>query len=519
MLSRLGFANKNWLTHFIGGQFVSSSEAQSIAVENPANEKVIARVPLGTPQDVDHAVHSAHKAFPHWSQTNPSHRAQFLSQIASKIRENHQFISQVESQDCGKPILEAYEDVKEVANIFDYYSSLIETFEATEQNKVITTGLESSGFTTTVRYEPVGLVAAITPWNYPLLMTAQKVAPALAAGCTIVLKPSELTPLSAHLLASLSEEVALPPGVFNVVTGDGKTGAALVNHPLIDKISFTGSVPTGSHILTACAKQIKRSALELGGKSPIIVFDDILHHNQQSKNDSLNKLIEWIMMGFVYNQGEVCSATSRLLIQKGIADEVIEKLVRTVKGLKFAVDPSDEKHHPGIGPLVSKLQWERVNGFVQRAIQNNAGTLLCGGKRPEHLSAGHFFEPTIFRDVKLDSEIWREEVFGPVLCVHTFETQEEALELANDSTYGLAAAVFTSDRQRAQHITRLLRSGIVWNCCSQPAPSRAPWGGFKKSGIGRELGDFGLKAFMEVKQVTAFDFDAPFAWYNVSTDQ
>eukprot|EP01099_Mayorella_cantabrigiensis_P000910 TRINITY_DN138_c0_g1_i3.p1 TRINITY_DN138_c0_g1~~TRINITY_DN138_c0_g1_i3.p1 ORF type:complete len:519 (-),score=111.12 TRINITY_DN138_c0_g1_i3:134-1690(-) len=518
MLSRLALGQRSFLTHFIGGQFVKSSEDHSIPVENPATEAVIARVPLGTQQDVENAVISAKKAFPQWSQTQPSQRAQFLSQFATKIRENHQFISQVESLDAGKPIFEAYEDIKEVANIFDYYSSLILEVEEKEQNKVITTGLESSGFTTTLRYEPVGLVAAITPWNYPLLMVAQKVAPALAAGCTIVLKPSELTPLTAHLLAALSQEISLPEGVFNVVIGDGKTGAALVNHPLIDKISFTGSIPTGSNILSVCAKQIKRSSMELGGKSPIIVFDDILQYDQP-RTESFNKLIEWIMMGFVYNQGEVCSATSRLLVQKGIAEQVIDQLVKAVKNLKFAPDPSDEKYHPAIGPLVSKLQWERVNGFVQRALQNNAGTLLCGAKRPDGFSSGHFYEPTIFRDVKTESEIWKEEVFGPVLCIRTFETQEEALELANDSTYGLAAAVFTVDAQRAQTISRQLRSGIVWNCCSQPAPSRAPWGGFKKSGMGRELGEFGLKAFLEVKQVTAFDFKSEFSWYNVKTDQ
>jgi betaine-aldehyde dehydrogenase len=355
-------------------------------------------------------------------------------------------------------------------------------------------------FSSVARLEPVGVAAQIIPWNYPLLMAAWKVAPALAAGCTSVLKPSELTPLTALELADIAHEAGLPAGVLNVISGGRETGAALSEHPGIDKLAFTGSLATGQKIMRSASERSTNTTLELGGKSAIIVFDDT----------DLEQAVEWIMFGIFWNKGEVCSATSRLIVQSGIAAKLLARLKLECEKIVIG-DPLLD----GVllGPLVSRGQYEKVTGFIQRGLESGL-KLLTGGKRPSHLEHGFYLEPTVFVDVPVDSELWMEEIFGPVLCVHTFETEAQAIELANASQYGLAAAIMTPNLERANRVARKVQAGIVWINCSQPTFCEAPWGGMKRSGIGRELGEWGLRNYLETKQITSYNtLEKPWGWY------
>lgn len=348
------------------------------------------------------------------------------------------------------------------------------------------------------RREPIGVVGAVIPWNFPLLMLSWKVAPALAAGCTIVLKPSELTSLSAVEFAQIVADVGLPPGVFNLVTGYGPdAGQPLVSHPSVEKVAFTGSVKTGSAIMKAAADDVKVVTLELGGKSAMIVFEDV----------DIVQAVEWIMVGVFFNQGEVCSSTSRVLLHESIAPQVLARL--KLEAEKLAVgDPLQRETK--MGPLVSKTQLDRVLGYIEQGKQSGA-KLLTGGARKG--SQGFFVQPTVFTDVPLDASIWREEIFGPVLSVRTFKTEEEALRIANDTTFGLGGAVLSNDLERARRVANALRAGIIWVNCSQPTFCQAPWGGFKRSGIGRELGKWGLSNYLETKQITRFDQSEPWGYY------
>ncbi|KAE9031114.1 Betaine aldehyde dehydrogenase 2 [Phytophthora fragariae] len=353
---------------------------------------------------------------------------------------------------------------------FQYYAKATEALDKRQYEKV---DLPLDDFLGALRYEPVGVVGAIIPWNYPALMALWKLAPALAAGCTVVLKPSELTSLTALQLGQIAADVGLPPGVLNIVNGLGAVaGAALVSHLDVHKVAFTGSVPTGRNTMTEAAKEIKKISLELGGKSPAIVFN----------KTNIDRTVEWVMFGCFWTNGQICSAKSRLLVKDDIAEEFLKKLVTETQKLVLG-DPLDEKVQ--MDPL---------------------GTLPRGGK-------GYFVPPTIITNVKPDMCVWKEEIFGPVLSVMTFKTEEEAVALANDSEFGLAAAVFTSDDAQLKRVIKNLRAGIVWNNCSQPCFVELPWGGVKKSGIGRELGPFGLSAYLEPKQICRYVEDKPFAWY------
>ncbi|KAL2646084.1 hypothetical protein AAZV13_05G030300 [Glycine max] len=353
-------------------------------------------------------------------------------------------------------------------------------------------------FKSYVLKEPIGVVALITPWNYPLLMATWKVAPALAAGCAAILKPSELASVTCLELAEICKEVGLPPGVLNILTGLGpEAGAPLAAHPDVDKIAFTGSSATGSKIMTAAAQLIKPVSLELGGKSPIIVFEDV----------DLDKAAEWTIFGCFWTNGQICSATSRLI--ESIATEFLNRIVKWVKNIKIS-DPLEEGCR--LGPIVSEGQYEKILKFISNAKSEGA-TILTGGSRPEHLKKGFFVEPTVITDVTTSMQIWREEVFGPVLCVKTFSTEEEAIDLANDTVYGLGSAVISNDLERCERITKAFKAGIVWINCSQPCFTQAPWGGIKRSGFGRELGEWGLDNYLSVKQVTQYISDEPWGWY------
>eukprot|EP00270_Netrium_digitus_P005880 TRINITY_DN1790_c0_g1_i1.p1 TRINITY_DN1790_c0_g1~~TRINITY_DN1790_c0_g1_i1.p1 ORF type:complete len:461 (+),score=142.51 TRINITY_DN1790_c0_g1_i1:204-1385(+) len=384
----------------------------------------------------------------------------------------------------------------DVAGCFDYYAGLAEELDK-KQDSPLNLPLET--FECKIRKEPIGVVGLITPWNYPLLMAAWKVAPALAAGCTAVLKPSEIASVTCLELGAIAIEVGLPAGVLNIVTGLGFTaGAALSSHPLLDKVAFTGSTVTGKSVMKAACEGLKPVTMELGGKSPLLVFDDA----------DLQKAVEWAMFGCFWTNGQICSATSRLLVQKGIADEFKRKLAEWAASVKIS-DPLEKGCR--LGPIINEGQYKKIVAFIEEAVSEGA-KVLTGGKRPAHLSKGYFIEPTVL-EVSPHMRIWKDEVFGPVLSVVTFDTEEEAIAMANDSEYGLAAAVMSENSERCKRVAEAMECGIVWVNCSQPTFTQAPWGGKKRSGFGRELGEWGLENYLSVKQVTTYVSKEPWNWY------
>lgn len=481
---------------FINGGWVAPVAGGTLPVINPATEAVIHHIPAGTGPDADLAVKAARAAFDDgpWPRMTGVERARILRAMAAGLRARLPDLARLEVLDNGKPLPEAEWDLGDAAGCFDYYAGLAEGLDG--EVEPITLG--DNRFTSKVTRERVGVAAAIIPWNYPLLMAAWKVGPALAAGCCMVLKPSEHTSLTALELGAIAQAAGLPPGVLNIVTGLGATvGQALVDHPGVDKLAFTGSVPTGSRLMAAAARDVKNISLELGGKSPFVVFAD----------SEIEKAVEWIMFGIFWNQGQVCSATSRVLVERSLYQPLLARLIKEAQ--KITIGDGME---PGtlLGPLVNEQQYQKVLGFISRAVAAGA-TLATGGKadRPK----GYFVAPSILTDMALDSEAWVEEIFGPVVCIRPFDTEAEAVRLANDSRFGLAAAVMTADDARAERVVAAFRAGIVWINCSQPTFTEAPWGGYKQSGIGRELGRWGLDNYLETKQITRLVSDAPWGWY------
>ncbi|RWX06465.1 aldehyde dehydrogenase family protein [Rhizobium leguminosarum] len=484
---------------YIDGQWVKPVKGGTCEVINPATEEVIHRIAAATAEDVDLAVTAARRAFDRdgWPKLTGARRASYLRAIAAGIRARQAEIARLEVLDNGKPFPEADWDVADAAGCFDFYAGLAEQLDNNPEEAI---ALPDARFTSKAVREPIGVAGAIIPWNYPLLMAAWKVAPALAAGCTVVLKPAELTSLTALELAAVADEAGLPPGVLNIVTGAGSVaGQAIIDHGQVDKLAFTGSGPVGSKIMAAAARDIKRVSLELGGKSPFVVFEDA----------EIDKAVEWIMFGIFWNQGQVCSATSRVLVQDTLYERLLARLIEETKKIKIG-NGLDE----GVllGPLVSKRQHEQVVAAIEKAQQAGA-TVACGGVRPEGFDKGYYLQPTVLTDVPLDSAAWVEEIFGPVVCIRPFKAEEEAVELANDSRFGLAAAVMSKDEARAERVAAAFRAGIVWINCSQPTFTEAPWGGYKESGIGRELGRWGLDNYLETKQITRFASEDPWGWY------
>ena len=482
---------------FIGGAWVDPVLGGTFPVVNPASEQVIHHAPAGTAGDIDAAVRAAREAFDHgpWPRLSGAERAVVLRAMAAGLRARQPEIARLEVDDNGKPFPEADWDVGDAVGCFEFYAGLA---EGLGHDEPIT--LSDDRFASKAVKEPIGVAAAIIPWNFPLLMAAWKVAPALAAGCTMVLKPSELSPLTALELGLIAAEAGLPPGVLNIVTGLGSdAGQPLVDHLGVDKIAFTGSVPTGSKIMAAAARDIKTISLELGGKSPFIVFDDA----------DVAKAVEWIMFGIFWNQGQVCSATSRVLVQRALFAPLMERLV--VEAEKIVIG---EGHDPRtlLGPLISKDHYDKVLAAIARG-RAEGGRIATGGRRPPGHPVGYYLEPTVFTDMPLDGWLWTEEIFGPVVCVAPFDDEAEAVRLANDSRFGLAGAVMSADVARCERVARALRAGIVWINCSQPTFTEAPWGGYKQSGIGRELGRWGLEGYLQTKQITTFHGEQPWGWY------
>jgi betaine-aldehyde dehydrogenase len=484
---------------FIDGAWVAPVRGGSFPVIDPATEEVFAHAPAGTAEDIDRAVKAARKAFDDgpWPKMSGRERAAVLRRIADGVTARQDELARIEVRDNGKPLPEALWDIGDVAGCFAYYAGLAEKLDENPEEIV---PLGDDRFSTKVVREPIGVAGAIVPWNYPLLMAAWKVAPALAAGCAMVLKPSELTPLTALELGAIVAEAGLPAGVLNIVTGTGPdAGQPLTEHPGVDKLAFTGSVPTGSKVMMAAARDIKAVSLELGGKSPFVVFADA----------DIEAAVEWIMFGIFWNQGQVCSATSRVLVEESLYPALLERLVS--EAAKICIGNGMDEGTL-LGPLVSKGQYEKVLAAIDRGRAEGA-TVAGGGRRPAGLNTGYFLEPTILTDMPEDSFVWREEIFGPVVCVKPFADEADAVRMANDSRFGLAAAVMSKDRARCERVARAFRAGIVWINCSQPTFTEAPWGGYKQSGIGRELGHWGLSNYLEVKQITAYETEQPWGWY------
>lgn len=484
---------------FIDGKWLAPAKGGTFEVIDPATEEVVHRAPAGTAQDIDAAVKAARRAFDDgpWPKLSGKERAAVLRRISDIILARKHHLARLEVIDNGKPMPEAVWDMEDTAGCFAFYAGLAEEMDDNPEEPI---ALAEPRFSSKVVREPIGVAGAIIPWNYPLLMASWKVAPALAAGCTMVLKPSELTPLTALELGAIVMEAGLPAGVLNIVPGLGpEAGQPLSEHPGVDKLAFTGSVPTGARIMAAAARDIKNVSLELGGKSPFVVFAD----------SDIEKAVEWILFGIFWNQGQVCSATSRVLVEESLYPALIERLIAEAAKIRIG---NGLEEGVLLGPLVSKGQYEKVLAAIERGKAEGA-TVAGGGKRPAGLDTGYFLEPTILTDMAQDSFVWKEEIFGPVVCVKPFKGEADAIRMANDSRFGLAAAVMSKDKARCERVARAFGAGIVWINCSQPTFTEAPWGGYKQSGIGRELGRWGLSNYLEVKQITSFDSEEPWGWY------
>jgi len=489
--------------HFIGNAWVAGQSGRTIDCVDPSTGEIFDHLPAGGAAEIDAAVGAARRAFDGgWKATTGTERAGILRAIAKAITENRDRLAAIETRDNGKPLAEAYYDVDTIVQIYDMYAGLAEGLDARGEEAVDVPG---GAFHTTVSYRPIGVVGMITPWNFPLEQFTWKVAPAIAAGCCAVVKPSEFTSLSALELAGLIGKAGLPAGVVNVVTGLGaEAGEALVSHPGVDKISFTGSTATGRRIMRTAAEDLKRVSLELGGKNPVVVFDDV----------DIDPAVEWVIFGAFVNQGQVCTATSRLLIQESIADRFLKRLVQVAEAIRVGAGTTEGVK---MGPLVSKVQFDKVMSYIDAGRKAGA-KVLTGGGRPAGLDKGFFIAPTIFAGVTPDMSIWREEIFGPVLSVMRFKDEAEAIRLANDTPYGLAATVLTKDAARAERVADALDAGITWQNCNNMVVIQAPWGGMKKSGMGRELGRWGLESFLEPKQKTRWLPGGGIGWYDVPAE-
>jgi betaine-aldehyde dehydrogenase len=479
----------------VDGEWIEARSGRTFEVRNPATGEPMATVPDAAAEDVDRAVKAARRAFDGgWRDVTAQERGRVLFRLADTVRRESKRLASLETLNSGKPLAESEYDINDAATCFEYYGGL-----ATKLHGEVLP-VPDNALSLALR-EPLGVAAQVIPWNYPLLMAAWKLAPALCAGCSMVIKPAEQTPVTLLELARFFEECGVPKGVVNVVTGFGETaGAPLVAHPLVDKVAFTGSVEVGKSVMRAAAETLKKVSLELGGKSPNIFFADA----------DFEAAVDGALFGVFVNQGEVCSAGSRVLVQKPIYQKMLDAMVEKAKRIKLGpgTDPATK-----MGPLISKAQMERVVRYQE--IGKKEAKVAVGGGRPSDpdLQRGYFVEPTIFYDVDNSATIAREEIFGPVMSVIPFEDEADALRIANDTPYGLAAAVWSRDIFKCLRVVKKLQAGIVWVNHMQPTYVEAPWGGYKMSGIGRELGPWGAEEYLQVKQVHINLNEQPIGWY------
>ena len=489
------------LKNYINGIWKESVTGRKREITCPSNGKLLGCTTESCEEDAREAISAAKKAFYEdrtWRDMAAVERAGYLLKVASLMEEQAEELAKTDTLDNGKPLREAEGDVSDAIECFRYYAGLIDKPCGGIYDVNQGFGLMQS-FTI---HEPVGVCAQITPWNYPLLMAVWKLAPALAAGNCIVFKPSENAPLSTIKLFEIFEQAEIPAGTVNLVLGNGpEVGAVFAESEDVDMITFTGSTKTGQSIAKAAAGNLKKVGLELGGKSPLVVFADC----------PIEAAVEWAMIGIFFNAGQVCAATSRLIIEESIKDEFVKRLASRAKAITIGAGMDN----PDMGAIINESQMNKILGYIETAKKEGAH-LVCGGKRyiEGECKNGYFIEPTIFDNCTPDMTIVKEEIFGPVLSVLTFQTEEEAIALANDTEYGLAGAVITKDGARAMRVMKELRAGITWINCSQPTFCQAPWGGYKKSGIGRELGVHGLEEYQEVKQVNInLNPDSQVGWF------
>ncbi len=468
---------------YIDGAGRAPLEAKTIEVINPADEKPYAVISAGSSQDIDLAVAAARKAFPTWSETPAEERIGYIRRLVEIYEARLEEMAKAISLEMGAPITLARES--QAAAGLSHTKAFIAAFENFEFEEILSPKHPNQ----TVVREPIGVCGLITPWNWPMNQIALKVIPALAVGCTVILKPSEIAPMSAMLFAEFVDQAGFPKGVFNLVNGEGTVvGEALSQHPDVDMMSFTGSTRAGTAVSRAAAATVKRVSLELGGKSPNIVFADA----------DLEKAMSRSLAHCFENTGQSCNAPTRMLVERSVYDKAVEIAKKVTAGTKVG-DPAKEGDH--IGPLSSSIQFEKVQQLIQKGIDEGARLVAGGTGRPDGFTEGDFVKPTVFADVNNDMTIAREEIFGPVLAMIPFETEEEAIAIANDTPYGLAAYIQTGSPERAKRVARKLRAGMVQINGTSRAPG-SPFGGYKQSGNGREGGKWGLEDFMEVKLIS-----------------
>ncbi len=469
---------RDYLKHYINGEWVESTGSETMEVINPATEEVMGHISMGTEEDLDRAVKAARDAFPSFSQTSKEYRVELLEKIADEYEKRKDELIEVMTEELGSP--------KSISKNVHYMMGYSHFKQAAKELKEYSFTEKRNN--STILKQTIGVSGLITPWNFPTNQTSTKIASAFAAGSPVVLKPAELTPYAAIMLAEIFEAAGLPKGVFNLVNGTGEViGNGISSHPDIDFVSFTGSGAVGQKVMENAAKTIKKVALELGGKSPLVVLED----------SDVKKAAKIAVSHIAMNTGQVCTAATRILVPKSMKSE-FEEAVKNVLPEFPVGDPQDKNSFTG--PLVSKKQWDRVQGYIEKGTEEGA-TLLTGGTgKPEGLDKGYFVKPTVFTDVKNDMVIAQEEIFGPVMSIITYETVDEAIEIANDTLYGLAGYVVGEDPETLQKVATSIRAGQI-TVNKAKTDFSAPFGGFKQSGIGREWGDFGIEEYLEPKAV------------------